>query len=62
MCGNPEREASSITRGQEVRVFSWIDFSPQYILGHKVRETYKTKWGASDVGPESIYLIPIKQV
>ena len=25
-----------------VTVFSWVDFSPQYILGHKVRETCKT--------------------
>ena len=22
-------------------MFSWVDYSPQYILGHKVRKTYK---------------------
>ena len=42
LCGNPGIEASSISRGQGVTVFSCFDFSPQYILGHKVRETYKT--------------------
>ena len=41
LCGNPGREASSISRGQGVTVLSWIEFSPQYSFEHKVRETYK---------------------
>ena len=32
LCGNPGREASSISRGQGVTVFSWVDLSPQYIV------------------------------
>ena len=39
MCGDPGREASLISRGQRVTVFSWVHFSSVYFRARSKRKS-----------------------